>query len=44
MARIKPVTKEDFAAVYGVGDHKLRVYAEAFIGVIKKYIAGEPER
>jgi len=44
MARIKPVTKEDFAAVYGVGDHKLRVYAEAFIGAIKKYIAGEPER
>ena len=44
MARIKPVTKEDFAAVYGVGDHKLRVYAEAFIGVIKKYIEGEPER
>jgi ATP-dependent DNA helicase RecQ len=44
MARIKPITKEAFAAVYGVGDHKLRVYAEAFIDVIKKHIEGEPGR
>ena len=38
MATIKPVTDEAFATVYGVGDQKLRVYAEAFIGVIKKYL------
>ena len=37
MAATKPVTKEAFAAVYGVGDQKLRAYAEAFIGVIKRY-------
>jgi len=37
MAATKPVTKEAFAAVYGVGDQKLRAYAEAFIGVIKGY-------
>ena len=38
MARIKPVTKESFASVYGVGDQKVRAYAEAFIEVIKKYL------
>jgi len=38
MATIKPITREAFATVYGVGDHKLGVYAEAFIGVIKKYL------
>ena len=38
MATIKPVTNEAFATVYGVGDQKLRAYAEAFIGVIKKYL------
>ncbi len=42
MARIKPVTKEAFAAVYGVGDHKLRVYADAFIEIIKKYLEDNP--
>jgi ATP-dependent DNA helicase RecQ len=43
MAMIKPVTKEAFATVYGVGDHKLSAYAEAFIGVIKKYLENERE-
>jgi superfamily II DNA helicase RecQ len=38
MAMIKPITKEAFATVYGVGDQKLRAYAESFIGVIKKYL------
>ena len=41
MATVKPITREAFAAVYGVGDHKLRAYADAFIGVIKKYLEGE---
>ncbi len=43
MAMIKPVTKEAFAAVYGVGDHKLRAYADAFIEAIKKYLEGQQE-
>ncbi len=41
MAMIKPITREAFATVYGVGDHKLRAYAEAFMIVIKKYLQGE---
>ena len=43
MAMIKPVTKEAFATVYGVGDHKLRAYAEAFIEAIKRYLEDERE-
>jgi ATP-dependent DNA helicase RecQ len=43
MARIKPVTKEAFAAVYGVGDQKLRAYAEAFVEVIRRYLGKEPK-
>ena len=39
MATIKPITREAFAAVYGVGDHKLRVYADTFIEVINKYLS-----
>ena len=38
---IKPVTREAFATVYDVGDHKLRAYADAFIEVIKKYLQDE---
>ncbi len=38
MAGIKPITREAFASVHGVGDHKLRVYADAFIEIIKKYL------
>jgi len=38
MATIKPITREAFAAVYGVGDHKLRAYADAFLEVINKYL------
>ena len=41
MAMIKPITREAFATVYGVGDHKVRVYADAFIEVIRKYLQGE---
>jgi len=38
MATIKPITREAFAMVYGVGDHKLRAYADAFLEVINKYL------
>lgn len=34
MAGRKPVTREDFAGIFGVGAHKLKLYAEAFIRVI----------
>ena len=43
MATIKPVTRAGFATVYGVGDHKLRIYADTFVGVIKKYFEDEQE-
>ena len=43
MATIKPVTRAAFATVYGVGDHKLRIYADTFVGVIKKYFEDEQE-
>jgi superfamily II DNA helicase RecQ len=43
MAMIKPITREAFATVYGVGDHKLRAYADAFLDVIIKYLKEEPE-
>ncbi len=39
MAALKPLTRDDFAAVFGVGEHKLKIYSEAFIDVIKQYIA-----
>jgi ATP-dependent DNA helicase RecQ len=38
MAMIKPITKAAFNTVYGVGEHKLRAYADAFIEVINKYL------
>ena len=39
MAELKPLTREDFAVVFGVGEHKLKVYSEVFISVIKEHIA-----
>ena len=38
MAMIKPITREAFATVYGVGEHKLSAYADAFIDAIKRYL------
>jgi len=38
MAIIKPVTKAAFATVYGVGEHKLHAYGDAFIEVIDQYL------
>jgi ATP-dependent DNA helicase RecQ len=37
IAAKKPVTKDDFADVYGVGKNKLRSYADMFIEVVKEY-------
>lgn len=39
MAALKPLTREDFAVVFGVGEHKLKVYSEVFISVIKEHMA-----
>ncbi len=41
MAALKPLTREDFAAVFGVGEHKLKVYSEAFLSVIKQHTAAK---
>ncbi len=38
MAVLKPLTREDFSSVFGVGEHKLKIYSESFIGVIKQYV------
>lgn len=38
MASLKPVTRKDFAKVFGVGEHKLETYAEQFISVIREYV------
>jgi ATP-dependent DNA helicase RecQ len=38
MASGKPTTCEAFSGVFGVGDHKLKIYAEPFISVIKQYL------
>jgi ATP-dependent DNA helicase RecQ len=38
MAVVKPITREAFATVYGVGDRKLRTYADVFIKTIKEYL------
>ncbi len=37
MAALKPLTCEDFSAIFGVGEHKLKIYSEAFISIIKEY-------
>jgi ATP-dependent DNA helicase RecQ len=39
MASLKPVTKEAFAAVFGVGERKVEMYAEMFIEIIKQYLS-----
>ena len=38
MAMIKPVTREAFATVYGVGDYKLGAYGDAFTEVINQHL------
>jgi ATP-dependent DNA helicase RecQ len=38
MATVKPVTREAFAAIFGVGERKLETYADPFLDVIKQYL------
>src|SRR4029079_1074212 len=40
MARRKPRTAAEMAAVHGVGDAKLRQYGDIFLDVIRQHIAG----
>ncbi|MCK4401266.1 DNA helicase RecQ [bacterium] len=37
IAAKKPATKEDFANIYGVGENKLKSYADIFIKIVKDY-------
>ena len=37
MAAKTPLTCEAFSEVFGVGEHKLKLYAEIFLGVIRNY-------
>lgn len=37
MASKVPLTREAFSTVFGVGEHKLKAYAEAFLSAIKSY-------
>ncbi|MCK4463357.1 MAG: HRDC domain-containing protein, partial [Candidatus Omnitrophica bacterium] len=38
IAAKKPVTKEAFSSIYGVGENKLRSYADIFIKVVSDYM------
>ncbi|MDD5107910.1 MAG: DNA helicase RecQ [Candidatus Omnitrophica bacterium] len=38
MATRKPTTRAAFSEVFGVGEHKLKTYADQFISVIKQHI------
>ncbi len=37
MSAKKPVTKKDFSDIYGVGENKMKSYADIFIKIVKKY-------
>jgi ATP-dependent DNA helicase RecQ len=38
MAFIKPTTCEAFSGIFGVGEHKLKIYAKPFIEIVKQYL------
>ena len=38
MAQSKPITLEQFSAVFGVGAAKQKAYGEIFLGVIREYM------
>jgi ATP-dependent DNA helicase RecQ len=37
MATVKPVTRDAFSVIFGVGEHKLKTYANSFLDVIRQY-------
>jgi ATP-dependent DNA helicase RecQ len=44
MARNYPTTASEFRGIPGVGEQKLKDFAEAFLGEIKNYLAANPRR
>jgi ATP-dependent DNA helicase RecQ len=44
MARNYPTTTTEFRRIPGVGEQKLKDFAEAFLSEIKNYLAGNPRR
>jgi ATP-dependent DNA helicase RecQ len=44
MARNYPTTATEFRRIPGVGEQKLKDFAEAFLSEIKNYLAGNPRR
>ena len=38
IAFIKPTTCEAFSGIFGVGEHKLKIYAKPFIETVKQYL------
>jgi ATP-dependent DNA helicase RecQ len=44
MARHYPTTATEFRRIPGVGEQKLKDFAEAFLSEIKNYLAGNPRR
>ena len=38
LATLKPVTLEAFADIHGIGKHKLEMYGETFVAIIKDYV------
>ena len=44
MAINKPTTKAAFSEIFGVGEHKLKTYADHFIDVIKNHRVGDTGR
>jgi superfamily II DNA helicase RecQ len=43
MAALKPLNREDFSAVFGMGEHKLKIYSEPFISDIRQYVTNRNE-
>ena len=44
MAKNYPTTATEFRRIPGVGEQKLKDFAEAFLGEIKNYLAANPRR
>jgi HRDC domain-containing protein len=44
MAKDYPTTATEFRRIPGVGEQKLKDFADAFLGEIKNYLADNPDR
>ncbi len=43
MTRIKPVSREEFSTIFGIGEVKLNQYSEIFTKIIKEYLVLETQ-